>query len=146
MQDNPDIMTQHEIAERLGTTGVIIGRWYGLAYVRNEPGTPTKLYSLSRVCQIMTEQAGNYIEPKHLPDLITRADADEILAAAGLRRSGPTWRKWAQQGVGPRQYRVGGTLRYLRFEITAWAEYLKHQTKKVHPRDMFPNPIRQATS
>ena len=121
-----DILTQHEIGKQLRTSGRSIGRWYASAFVGRTEGTAIKLYSLKAVVAEISNRAGHPLEPKHIPDLITLPEAEQILIDAGVRRSEQIWRRWARAQVGPAQYKVGGNLRYLEPDVRSWAQYLKN--------------------
>jgi excisionase family DNA binding protein len=62
---------------------------------------------------------------------------DEVMTteevAAFLRVSKKTVEKWRHEGVGPRRYKVGRHLRYLRSEVLAWVK-----THEVTPETLDP--------
>lgn len=145
------LATTTEVAELLRMHPYRASAVIGLAYVRNrwQKNSSPKLFSLKRVAELLSDANGFTIGAHHLHELIKRVEGQEIMLAHGVPRSRCSWRYWASLGVGPRPIKVGGTYRYLRTEVKAWAKYmaatpefhyLKAAEKANSPCDLVPMP------
>ena len=97
---------------------------------RRKARVSSKLYSLSRVAELISEVSGVTVEPDELRDLVNRNDAMELLDDLGKPRCLGTWMYWQRIGVGPRTVRLGTASRYVRADVVAWAQELSADPNK----------------